>query len=82
MISLQDLWVRFRLAQARHNVDAALCFRHAIEAYNRCDYPSVLFWFREAEICEPERTQSLSEAATAASHVPSTASDHPTRAKG
>jgi hypothetical protein len=59
MISLQDLWTRLRLAQQTHNVDAALCFRHAIEAYARCDYPSVLFWFREAQICEPNTTFAL-----------------------
>jgi hypothetical protein len=58
MISLQELWERFRLAQQNRNADAVLCFRHAIEAYNRCDYPSVLFWFREAQTCEPETTSA------------------------
>jgi hypothetical protein len=52
MISIQALWDRFRIAQAGSNPDASLCFRHAIEAYNRCDYPSVLFWYQQAEMCE------------------------------
>jgi len=52
MISIHALWNRFRLAQAAQNLDAALCLRHAIEAYGRCDYPSVIFWHRQAEMCE------------------------------
>ena len=52
MISIQELWDRLHLAQEEHNVDVALCFRHAIEAYNRCDYPSAVFWYRQAQQCE------------------------------
>jgi hypothetical protein len=52
MLSIQRLWDRFHVAQQEQNADAALCFRHAIEAYNRCDYPSVQFWYRQAEFCE------------------------------
>jgi hypothetical protein len=52
MISIQALWDRFRTAQGETNPDAALCFRHAIDAYNRCDYQSVLFWYQQAEMCE------------------------------
>jgi hypothetical protein len=51
-ISIRDLWDRLHLAQNEHNADAILCFRHAVEAYNRCDYPSVLFWYRQARMCE------------------------------
>jgi hypothetical protein len=60
MISMRDLWDRFHLAQEEHNVDAALCFRHAIEAYNRSDYPSVLFWLQQAQLCD-----SIAELTTA-----------------
>jgi len=56
MISIQDLWDRFHLAQEQHNVDAALCFRHAIEAYTRADYPSVTFWSDQARMCESVET--------------------------
>jgi len=52
MISIQELWDRLRLAQEKHNVDVALCYRHAVDAYNRSDYPSVLFWYRQARMCE------------------------------
>lgn len=52
MISIYALWNRFRVAQATHNADAALCLRHAIEAYGRCDYASAVFWHRQAEMCE------------------------------
>ena len=52
MVSIQQLWDLFHLAQEDQNVDAALCFRYAIEAYNRCDYSSVQFWYRQAQICE------------------------------
>jgi hypothetical protein len=53
MLSIRDLWDRFHLAQGEHNTDAALCFRHAIEAYNRSDYSSALFWYLQARMCEP-----------------------------
>jgi hypothetical protein len=53
MISIQELWDRLHIAQAEHNADAALCFHHAIEAYNRCDYASALFWYQQARRCEP-----------------------------
>jgi len=56
MISMTDLWDRLHLAQKERNADAALCFRHAIEAYNRCDYPSVLFWWQQARMCESTAT--------------------------
>lgn len=52
MPSIQDLWDRLHLAQSERNVDAALCFRHAIEAYNRCDHLGVAFWCEQAERCE------------------------------
>jgi hypothetical protein len=52
MISLRELWDGFHLAQEKHNDDVALCFHHAIEAYNRCDYPSALFWYEQAQMCE------------------------------
>lgn len=52
MRSIQNLWCELRLAQGEHNSDAALCFRHAIEAYNRSDYPSVAFWCEQARMCE------------------------------
>jgi hypothetical protein len=52
MISIRTLWDRFRIAQAANKADAALCLRHAIEAHGRCDYASVLFWHRQAEMCE------------------------------
>jgi hypothetical protein len=52
MISIRELWDRLHLAQEEHNPDAALCFRHAVEAYNRSDYPSVLFWYQQARMCE------------------------------
>jgi hypothetical protein len=52
MISIYALWNRFRVAQAAQNADAALCLRHAIEAHGRCDYASVIFWHRQAEMCE------------------------------
>lgn len=52
MISLRELWGKLHSAQAEHNGDVALCLHHAIEAYNRCDYPSVLFWYEQAQMCE------------------------------
>jgi hypothetical protein len=52
MISIHELWDRFRQARGERNADAAMCFRHAIEAYIRTDYPSVLFWYRQAQMCE------------------------------
>ena len=52
MVSIQTLWDRLHLAQHEHNLDAALCFRYAIEAYNRCDYPSVAFWCKQAQLCK------------------------------
>jgi hypothetical protein len=52
MVSIHELWDRFHLAQDERNADAALCFRHAIEAHNRSDYPSVQFWYRQGETCE------------------------------
>jgi hypothetical protein len=52
MVSIQQLWDCFRLAQQEQNADAALCFRYAIDAYNRCDHDSVQFWYRQAEMCE------------------------------
>lgn len=52
MVSIQELWDQLHLAQSEHNVDAALCLRHAIEAYNRCDYPSVAFWCEQGKMCE------------------------------
>lgn len=54
MLSLQQLWDRLHLAQEEQNSDAALCFRYAIEAYNRCDNSSVQFWYRQAQMCESE----------------------------
>lgn len=52
MPSLQRLWELFHLAQQEENADAAMCFRHAIEALNRCDYSSAQFWYRQAEMCD------------------------------
>lgn len=52
MISIERIWELFRRAQNDRNADAALCFRHAIEAYNRCDYPSVTFWCEQAKECD------------------------------
>lgn len=52
MISIHALWDRLHVAQKQANPDAALCLRHAIEAHNRCDYQSVLFWHQQAELCE------------------------------
>lgn len=52
MISIERIWELFRRAQHDRNADAALCFRHAIEAYNRCDYPSVTFWCEQAKECD------------------------------
>lgn len=51
MIPIEQLWDQFHHANDDHNLDAALCFRHAIEAYNRCDYPSVQFWCAQAQMC-------------------------------
>lgn len=51
MVSLRQLWDLFHLAQAEQNTDVATCFRYAIEAHNRCDYPSVQFWYRQAQMC-------------------------------
>jgi len=52
MISIQDLWDRFHLAQEQHNVDAALCFRRAIEAATRADSVSADWWRLQGEMCE------------------------------
>jgi hypothetical protein len=52
MISIQELWDRFRLAQNEHNADAAICLHHAIEAHVRSDYASAVFWYRQAQMCE------------------------------
>lgn len=52
MLSIHDLSDQLHLAQTEHNADAALCLRHAIEAYNRCDYPSMAFWCDQAKMCE------------------------------
>ena len=52
MISIQDLWGRFHLAQEQHNVDAALCFRRAIEAATRGDSLSADWWRLQGEVCE------------------------------
>ena len=52
MLSIQDLWDRFHLAQEQHNADAALCFRHAIEAATRADSVSAHWWRLQAETCE------------------------------
>lgn len=52
MISIQELWEQLHIAQRDQNADAALCFRHAIEAYNRCDGQSVQFWYRQGQMCE------------------------------
>jgi hypothetical protein len=57
MISIQELWDRFRLAQNEHNADAAICLHHAIEAHVRCDYPSAVFWYRQAQMCESKAVQ-------------------------
>lgn len=59
MLSLQQLWDRLHLAQQEENVDAALCFRYAIEAFNRCDHPSVEFWYRQAQMCERDPAAEL-----------------------
>ena len=53
MPSIQSLWDQLHLAQSEHNADAILCFRHAIEAFNRSDYASVAFWCEQAKMCEP-----------------------------
>ena len=53
MISIQELWDRLRLAQEKHNVDVALCYRHAVDAYNRSDYPSVLSGIGKLECANP-----------------------------
>lgn len=52
MLSLQELWDQFHMAQREQNADAVVCFRHAIAAYNRCDHASVQFWYRQAQMCE------------------------------
>jgi hypothetical protein len=52
MISIQDLWDRFHLAQKQHNADAALCFRRAIEAATRADSLSAQWWRLQGEMCE------------------------------
>jgi hypothetical protein len=52
MTSIQDLWNRFHLAQDQHNVDAALCFRRAIEAATRADSRSADWWRLQGEMCE------------------------------
>jgi hypothetical protein len=52
MLSLEQLWDLFHIAQQARNTDALLCFRYAIAAYNRCDYPSLEFWYRQAQMCE------------------------------
>jgi hypothetical protein len=54
MLSLQELCDRLHLAQLEQNADAVLCFRYAINAFNRCDYASVQFWYRQAQMCESE----------------------------
>lgn len=54
MISIQELWDRFHLAQNEHNADAAICLHHAIEAQTRSDYPSALFWYEQAQMCESQ----------------------------
>lgn len=52
MNSIKDLWDRFHIAQEQKNTDAALCFRHAIEAATRGDSLSAHWWLSEAEMCE------------------------------
>jgi hypothetical protein len=51
MISVKDLWDRFHLAQEQNNADAALCFRHAIEAATRADSVSAHWWQSQGETC-------------------------------
>jgi hypothetical protein len=58
MLSVHQLWELLHIAQEEENSDAALCFRHAIEAYNRCDRESVEFWYRQAQMCESAAAQS------------------------
>lgn len=52
MSSIKDLWDQFHLAQEQHNADAALCFRHAIEAATRADPLGADWWRLEGEACE------------------------------
>jgi hypothetical protein len=52
MGSIQNLWDRFHLAREERNVDAALCFRRAIEAATRADSLSADWWRLQAEMCE------------------------------
>jgi hypothetical protein len=59
MLSLQELWDRLHLAQKEQNADAALCFRYAIAAFNRCDHSSVQFWYRQAQMCESDITLGI-----------------------
>jgi hypothetical protein len=56
MLSIKELWDRFHLAQQQHNADAALCFRHAIEAATRADSVSAHWWRSQAETCESAAT--------------------------
>jgi len=62
--SIKDLWDRFHLAQERHNTDAALCFRHAIEAATRADSISADWWRLEGEACESEAATSTESTET------------------
>jgi len=57
MISMQELWDCLRLAQNERNADAAICLHNAIEAHTRSDYPSALFWYRQAQICESKAVE-------------------------
>jgi len=57
MISIQELWDRFRLAQNERNADAAICLHNAIAAQARSDYPSALFWYQQAQMCESKAVQ-------------------------
>jgi hypothetical protein len=50
MNSIKDLWDRFHLAEEQQNADAALCFRHAIEAATRADSLSAYWWLLEGEM--------------------------------
>jgi hypothetical protein len=64
MSLIKELWARFNLAQEQHNADAALCFRHAIEAATRADLLSAYWWRLEGETCESKEAALVASRGT------------------
>jgi hypothetical protein len=54
MSTIKNLWDRSHLAQDQHNADAALCFRHAIEAATHADSLAADWWRSEGEMYESD----------------------------